>query len=231
MKINQKGAVDLLLVAAIAIVLIVGGFVVLRISEDSDTKADKETKTSMEDKTSDAAITNFDECVAAGNPVMESFPEQCMANGETFVNDVEVDEEPNEFENDYFSVTLPEGWVEVEDAEASGGAPEAYFEYTDNERRTFGVSVNTLGFGGFGNGGFDLSIVDGMVEAAEEYSACDAEADLTGGCTAGNGSLLLLGSHEAVNGNEYLYWLTDSDEESQEAYQAFIPILESIEFN
>lgn len=32
-------------------------------------------------------ITNFDECVAAGNPVMESYPEQCAANGQTFVNE------------------------------------------------------------------------------------------------------------------------------------------------
>ncbi len=35
-------------------------------------------------------ITNFDECVAAGNPVMESFPEQCRANNQTFVNDKAV---------------------------------------------------------------------------------------------------------------------------------------------
>lgn len=32
-------------------------------------------------------ITNFDECVAAGNPIMESYPEQCAANGQTFVNE------------------------------------------------------------------------------------------------------------------------------------------------
>ena len=32
-------------------------------------------------------ITNFQECVDAGNPVMESFPEQCAANGKTFVNE------------------------------------------------------------------------------------------------------------------------------------------------
>lgn len=31
-------------------------------------------------------ITSFDECVAAGNPVMESYPEQCAADGGTFVN-------------------------------------------------------------------------------------------------------------------------------------------------
>jgi len=29
-------------------------------------------------------ITNFEECVAAGNPVMESYPRQCRADGETF---------------------------------------------------------------------------------------------------------------------------------------------------
>jgi uncharacterized protein (UPF0333 family) len=36
-----------------------------------------------------ATITNFDECAAAGNPVMESYPEQCSANGQTFIRDVE----------------------------------------------------------------------------------------------------------------------------------------------
>ena len=30
-------------------------------------------------------ITNFEECVAAGNPVMESYPRQCSAYGKTFV--------------------------------------------------------------------------------------------------------------------------------------------------
>jgi hypothetical protein len=30
-------------------------------------------------------ITNFDQCVAAGNPVMESNPPQCSAGGKTFV--------------------------------------------------------------------------------------------------------------------------------------------------
>jgi hypothetical protein len=34
-----------------------------------------------------AAITNFEECIAAGNPIMESYPPQCMANGEVFVAD------------------------------------------------------------------------------------------------------------------------------------------------
>ncbi|HLC96580.1 MAG TPA: eight-cysteine-cluster domain-containing protein [Candidatus Nanoarchaeia archaeon] len=38
-----------------------------------------------------AGITNFEECVAAGNPVMESYPRQCSANGQTFVEDISGD--------------------------------------------------------------------------------------------------------------------------------------------
>ncbi|MDQ3123287.1 MAG: hypothetical protein M3Q14_01230 [bacterium] len=32
------------------------------------------------------AIDSFEECIAAGNPVMESYPEQCTAGGRTFTN-------------------------------------------------------------------------------------------------------------------------------------------------
>lgn len=35
-------------------------------------------------------ITNFEECVKAGNPVMESYPRQCNAQGQTFAEDVGV---------------------------------------------------------------------------------------------------------------------------------------------
>lgn len=33
-------------------------------------------------------ILSFDDCVNAGNPVMESYPEQCRANDTTFVRDI-----------------------------------------------------------------------------------------------------------------------------------------------
>lgn len=33
-------------------------------------------------------ITTFSECVAAGNPVMESYPRQCKAGSETFVEEI-----------------------------------------------------------------------------------------------------------------------------------------------
>jgi hypothetical protein len=38
---------------------------------------------------SSIGITNFNECVKAGNPVMESYPRQCIANGKTFTEELE----------------------------------------------------------------------------------------------------------------------------------------------
>lgn len=38
-------------------------------------------------------ITSFEECVAAGNPVMESYPRQCRAGDTVFVE--EIDEPVN----------------------------------------------------------------------------------------------------------------------------------------
>ena len=35
-------------------------------------------------------ISNFVECAAAGNAIMESYPRQCAANGQTFVEDITV---------------------------------------------------------------------------------------------------------------------------------------------
>jgi hypothetical protein len=35
-------------------------------------------------------VANFEECVAAGNPVMESYPRQCRHGGKTFVEVVEA---------------------------------------------------------------------------------------------------------------------------------------------
>ena len=33
-------------------------------------------------------ITTFEECIAAGNPAMESYPRQCIADGKTFIEQV-----------------------------------------------------------------------------------------------------------------------------------------------
>src|SRR3989338_5208499 len=38
-------------------------------------------------------ISTFDECVSAGNPVMESYPQQCKANDKTFVEQLKETEQ------------------------------------------------------------------------------------------------------------------------------------------
>lgn len=43
-----------------------------------------------------AKITTFEECAAAGNPVMESYPRQCRAQGQTFVEQVPPPAPPEE---------------------------------------------------------------------------------------------------------------------------------------
>lgn len=74
-----------------------------------------------ESKPSPAQITSFDECVAAGNPVMESYPEQCTANGKTFTKTIEKHQLPEEKDEtaDWllyespgkeYSLRLADGW-------------------------------------------------------------------------------------------------------------------------
>lgn len=61
-------------------------------------------------------ITNFDECKAAGYPIMESFPEQCAANGQTFVNERQAAGglyHTEESGKKAFSMTIPDGWTVV----------------------------------------------------------------------------------------------------------------------
>lgn len=79
----------------------------------------------QKNKSSDKAnksITSFAECAAAGNPIMESYPEQCAANGKTFVNDksrpVQMPDETLNWvlftpEDKAYSVRVPDGWLAV----------------------------------------------------------------------------------------------------------------------
>ncbi len=38
----------------------------------------------------EAEVTNFDECVAAGNPVMESYPRQCIHKGKNHIEVINI---------------------------------------------------------------------------------------------------------------------------------------------
>lgn len=64
------------------------------------------------------SIRNFQECAAAGNPIMESYPEQCAANGQTFVNETQQ-EQNNGWNTKFvsgkqgFEAILPDGFGPV----------------------------------------------------------------------------------------------------------------------
>jgi hypothetical protein len=106
--INQKGFGAIQLILVVVLIGLIGGtgYYVYR-AQDKKEQSDSSQKT----------ITNFDECVAAGNPVMESYPEQCAADGQTFVN------EEQQFDNGWnteatsglgkFSLVFPDGFGEV----------------------------------------------------------------------------------------------------------------------
>lgn len=77
-------------------------------------------------------VSSFAECVAAGNPVMESFPEQCSANGQTWSNPdqkapvlEDVGTLPTESWATYNGIGLslkhPNTWAESEELESSTG--------------------------------------------------------------------------------------------------------------
>ncbi|XOF35245.1 MAG: hypothetical protein ACL93V_08155 [Candidatus Electrothrix sp. YB6] len=43
-------------------------------------------------------ITSFEECEAAGYPVMESHPRQCRADGQIFTEELAPSDQPNQSE-------------------------------------------------------------------------------------------------------------------------------------
>jgi hypothetical protein len=64
-------------------------------------------------------INSFDECAAAGNPIMESYPEQCAANGQTFTRKLSATEKKNlnpattdwqTFNGQGIGVSYPNSW-------------------------------------------------------------------------------------------------------------------------
>ncbi len=56
-------------------------------------------------------ITDFESCIAAGNPVLESYPRQCKVNGETFVE--EIFNEEQDIQTGYFIEQFPKRAIEI----------------------------------------------------------------------------------------------------------------------
>lgn len=67
------------------------------------------------------AVTNFEECAAAGNPIMESYPEQCSANGRRFtkqISNTTSDDVTNTWktftpDTKRYTIRIPDGWEAV----------------------------------------------------------------------------------------------------------------------
>jgi len=63
----------------VGVVIVIVGFLMIIMSPD-DTKPQNNAKPD---------VTSFEECVAAGNPVMESYPRQCRHGDTLFVEEIE----------------------------------------------------------------------------------------------------------------------------------------------
>lgn len=109
MKLNKKGftAVEgLLVVVVIGAIAGAGWYVYQRQNRKEEPKQ--------------ATITNFEQCKAAGYPIAESYPEQCHANGQSFVNESQKpqvdpqDETANwllyEPPGKQYEIRIPDGW-------------------------------------------------------------------------------------------------------------------------
>jgi hypothetical protein len=110
-----------------------------------------------DDKKTATAVNSYAECVAAGNPSLKSYPEQCIADGKTYTNsDAKVTEtEPTqketkkseesswfEFKSSTYTVNIPDGWklVKITDQENLYGRSEDSITYTVGEA----ASVSTV---------------------------------------------------------------------------------------
>ncbi len=71
--------------------------------DDNSIDNDNIDDTTVEDEM-DETIEDFEDCVEAGYPVMESYPEQCMTDdGTVFVNDEDDDDYDDDYDDDRYA--------------------------------------------------------------------------------------------------------------------------------
>jgi len=73
---------DIIIVILIVAISVLGTYIFIQ--KDS-------AKIVTKDKDAKVLVSNFNECVAAGNPVMKSHPRQCTHNGKTFIEVISSD--------------------------------------------------------------------------------------------------------------------------------------------
>jgi hypothetical protein len=62
-------------------------------------------------------VTNFEECVAAGNPIMESHPRRCQHNGQTFI-EVIIETFTQDKGPVHYSIDFPFDWFAYENGQS-----------------------------------------------------------------------------------------------------------------
>ena len=98
-------------------------------------------------RNTDIEITNFEECVEAGNPVMLSYPPQCRAGGETFIEDIsnDVKEEPEPAPLLFISsLLLEQGDTLLVKVENVSSGVEISGSFRNEELSFFSLGSNTL---------------------------------------------------------------------------------------
>lgn len=70
-----------IVIAVVCTVLTIGGVLVFILSQSDNRQAN---------------ISNYEQCVAAGNPILESYPEQCVTpDGRSFTRELTLEEQEN----------------------------------------------------------------------------------------------------------------------------------------
>ena len=128
-------------------------------------------------------ITSFDECAAAGNPIMESYPEQCSANGKTFTKNVSISDNNSNVKtvdetldwqsytsrSGKYSVKYPKTWVVA-----------ANLEYCTEGLTLIGVTINaresSVGKCASGGPGAFGQIAISEVSNGSDTSACGLDS-------------------------------------------------------
>lgn len=78
---TQKGIIPIIVIGFITVI----AFTLIAASFWYSTKKDEQDALA---NTAASLITDFNSCVAAGNPIMESYPRQCAAFGKTYVEEI-----------------------------------------------------------------------------------------------------------------------------------------------
>jgi len=89
-------------------------------------------------KDTTVSITSFQECVDAGYPVMESYPRQCNADGNNFVEDIDlIQEEPLQEEESNLVACPDDGKVCPDGSFVGRVGPDCEFAACPEEEAVF----------------------------------------------------------------------------------------------